>query len=174
MTYIAAPLNNHLAHELDRLGVPFIRTGAEPASPASLPPASLLAGLAASDEARLRLALIPLLLVHPEFAPYAPETAAQLPPPAHLRFACYYTAAVLLQQLQAERIQHLLGNAAPLPDLFSAELGVPTAGAPAERLAALAARHATLSGEPINWLGTYQHAAERLLRHGERLRGWTG
>lgn len=167
------PFTNHtLAQELDRLGVPFVRTesGAVPATP--IPPETLLAGLAASDEARLRLALIPLLLVHPEYAPHASEAAAQLSPAARLLFICYYTAAMLLQQLHAGRIRQLLGEPRPLPDLFATELGIPTVGPLHQRLTTLAARQAHLSGDAINWLGTYQHGAERLLVHLEKQRLW--
>lgn len=166
--------NNHLAHELNRLGVPFVRTEAAAASVAPIPPATLLAGLAASDEARLRLALIPLLLVLPEYAVHAPEAAAQLSPASRLVFVCYYTAAMLLQQLHAGRIRQLLGETSPLPDLFAAELGVPIVGLPTQRLTMLAARHAALGGDNINWLGTYHHGAERLFVYLEKAARWPG
>lgn len=161
--------NNHLVHDLDRLGIPFVRTEAEPASAAPIPPVTLLAGLAASDEARLRLALIPLLLVHPEYAAHATEAAAQLSPAARLVFICYYTAAMLLQQIHAERLQTLIGPRPSLPDHFSDELGLTKTGPPFQRLQRLAVRHTVLSNYPINWLGTYQHGAERLLVHLEKI-----
>lgn len=166
--------DDHLAHELHRLGVPFVRTEADNTPPAPIPPEDLLLGLATSDEARLRLALIPLLLVHPDYAVHAPHVATQLAPPARLLFICYYTAALLLQQLHTGRLQTFFGPAAPLPDLFSTELGLPTVGTPAQRLAILAARQAALSGEPINWLGTYHHGAERLFTHLEKAALWPG
>jgi hypothetical protein len=51
-----------LVAALDSLGVPFLR-GAS-GSAVTLEPVALLAALVASNEARLRLALIPLLLAH--------------------------------------------------------------------------------------------------------------
>jgi hypothetical protein len=165
--------NERLAHELGRLGVPFVRSQASDRPPVPIQPADFLAGLAASDEARLRLALIPLLLIHAEYAVHAPDVAAQLESPPRLCFICYYTAALLLQRLHADRLQTLVGPQPPLPDHFSHDLGLPTASQPHQRLQLLAARHAALSGYPINWLGTYQHGAERLFKHLEKARLWT-
>lgn len=166
--------SDHLAYELGRLGVPFVRSETGAALPTSIPPAQLLAALAASDEARLRLALIPLFLMHPDYAAHAPEVAVQLAPVPRLLFRCYYTAAMLLQQIHAERLHSIVGPLVALPDLFSSELGLPQVGRPLDRLQLLAVRHASLSGYPINWLGTYQHAAERLLTHMEKAAQWTG
>jgi hypothetical protein len=61
---LAQPTVANLAAELIRLEVLFLRSRTPGAQAMQLPPAMLLAGLAASDEARLRLALIPFLLAH--------------------------------------------------------------------------------------------------------------
>jgi len=143
-----------LSRALSALGINFIM-GSD-GRPTSLrkQPARLLAALAASDEARLRLSLIPLFLQHPEFAAYVPQAAELLAPPARLTLECYYSAAVWLGQEQ----QILL------PDLLSRELGIIVTNDPVENLRRLAQRHAELSGIKINWLGTYQHAAQVWLK----------
>ena len=70
------PTEAALAAELDRLGVPFVAAGAGDVLPSPLPAAELVAALAGSREARLRLALIPLFITR---APGADErSAAQL------------------------------------------------------------------------------------------------
>jgi len=51
-----------------------------------------------------------------------------------------------------------------LPDLFSKDLGLSLLPNPEENLKALATRQQELSGKHINWLGTYQHAADIWLR----------
>ncbi|MCX6048717.1 MAG: hypothetical protein NT075_26745 [Chloroflexi bacterium] len=125
-----------------------------------------------SHEARLRLALIPLLLQYPAFAVYTRSVAEQLPQPAQLVLKCYYTAAQLLQQKYLIRLEALFGQSTPLPDLFTAELGLPTWQNPEAGLQALAERQRNLSERAINWLGTYEHGAQRLLTHQARRQAW--
>ena len=113
-----------LAETLDALEVPFI-AGVSHLMTMQMPqPAVLMASLAASEEARLRLALIPLLLRHPEFALNAWAALRQMTPAVQTGFKCYYTAAVFLQQKYRERLNALLGDTEPLSDLFSTELGL--------------------------------------------------
>ena len=112
----------------------------------------------------MRLALIPLLLRHPEFAVYARTALRQITPTVQIGFKCYYTAAVLLQQKYQERLHALLGDTEPLPDLFSAELGLLGYSNPDDGLRTLADRQKALTGRSINWQGTYEHGAQRLLR----------
>ncbi|MCB0183192.1 MAG: hypothetical protein KDE31_02950 [Caldilineaceae bacterium] len=132
----------------------------------------LLRQLALSEEARLRLALIPVLLRHPEFAPIVSQVAVQLPASAQLVLKCYYSAAQLLQQKYRQRLHALFGDSPTLPDLFAAELGLPEFTDPDHGLQRLAERHRQLSGRMINWLGTYEHGAQRLLIHCERKALW--
>ena len=63
----------------------------------------LIAELAKSNEARLRLALIPLFLKHPEFAAHVRKTATSLNKTARTTLQCYYSAAVCLQQKYRSR-----------------------------------------------------------------------
>jgi hypothetical protein len=155
-----------LAAELNRLGVPFVR-GATRATVAAQP-AALLANLASSPEARLRAAIIPLLLWRPRLASAAPVAVDRLSPDAQTVLKCYYTAALLLQSKYAGRLAALHAEDLPLTDYFSHQLGLMRSGRCDLRLAALARRQAALSGEAINWLGTYEHAADSFLSRQER------
>jgi hypothetical protein len=125
---------------------------------------SLISGLARSEEARLRLALIPLFLEYPDFATHARQAADRLPGPARLTMQCYYTAAMLLQELHRAELAVHLGKQVVLPDLFSRDLAIPEEGEPGLRLEELARRHQALSGVTANWLGTYRHAAKTWLK----------
>lgn len=157
-----------LAAELQRLGVCFLLSPALPAPDPPLDHASLLSGLAASPEARLRQALIPLLLWRPNLAHYATQAEPFLSARPRLFLHCYYTAALLLQQLYAPRLRTLGAGESALPDLFSSRLGLSPDGDPLQRLARLAQCQTLLSGEQANWLGTYHHAALTFIRHREQ------
>ena len=150
-----------LANALHTLGVKFIMGGHEDESHLGRQPVRLLAALAESKESRLRLALIPLFLEHPEFAGHVRMVAKKLDTAARLTLQCYYTAAVWLgKQYQPHKKL--------LPDYFSKELNLSPTDNPAENLRALAKRHQELSGTRVNWLGTYRHAAQRWLTQASR------
>ncbi|MBN1139305.1 MAG: hypothetical protein JXM73_22200 [Anaerolineae bacterium] len=175
-------LNELLVIELDELGVHFLRrAGAASALPAaqsqsSMPsgpstPARLLTLLASSQEARLRLAIIPLLFHRPDFAEHLGD-AMPLAAPARLTLKCYATAAFYLQRKCRARLARLGESRARLPDLFSADLGLTMCSDPDAGLSRLARRHAELSGKPINWLGTYERAARQWVAILERRQRW--
>jgi len=151
-----------LVAALDNLGVPFLRGASSPV--VAVEPRVLLAALAASNEARLRLALIPLLLAHPEFSVHAVAALQQLPPSAALMLRCHYTAAYWLQIKYRVRITTSLGATHSLPDLFSAELNLPESTDPDAALHALALRQRELTGLALNWRGAYEHAVQNWLR----------
>lgn len=156
--------NEQMTNALYSLGVRFLLGGKpDPAPPL---PAQLIAALAESPEARLRLALIPLFLEHPEWAVHASRVAARLAPPARLTLQCYYTAAVDFARLYRPHIVPLKGEILSLPDLFSDELGLPGTeeSDPAFHLQALAQRHQLMTGQRVNWLGTYHHAVQTWLK----------
>lgn len=170
---LAPATSAQLASALQRLGVRFLFSPLSPLADAPLDSASLIAGLATSPEARLRQALIPLLLWRPDLAHYASEVEPLLPPrPSHF-LQCYYTAAMLLQIMYAPSLRLLGAGEQALPDLFSSLLDLPQAGDIHQRLARLAQRQAQLSGEQANWLGTYQHAASTFIHHLEREAVWS-
>lgn len=143
---------SELIDALDTLGVLFLRGGS--GIPKTLAPDALMAALATSPEARLRVALIPLLLAHPEFAENATEALQVLPSDAALVLRCYYTAAHWLQAKYRTRIATLCGDQPALPDLFGEELGLLGESRPDSALRSLARCQQKLSGREINWLGT--------------------
>lgn len=159
-----------LIDALDTLGIPFLRGGSGVTTP--IEPAELVAALARSPEARLRLALIPLLLAHPEFSWSVVAALAQAAPDAAITLRCYYTAAYWLQQKYWRRLTAALGVTPRLPDLFRAELGMSTYADPDVALDALAARQQVLSGRVLNWFGTYEHAVQSWLHQLEQRILW--
>ena len=163
---------DELVGALDALDVPFLVGGVQNATASALAPAELFAGLAQSSEARVRSAIIPLLLRHPELADAARTAAARLPDDSRQTLELFYTAALLLQRKYAERLAPLFGAQPVLPDLFSKSLGLRLTQDPAESLQRLAKRHAQLTGLDLNWIATYEHAAERLIKHFENQERW--
>jgi hypothetical protein len=134
-----------------------------------LPPANLIAALAQSESARVRLSLIPVFLRHPEFAAEAEKAdEALLTGSNRLALRFYYTAALILQGKYWDRLNNLLNGQTRLPDLFSKKIGVVINEDHNESLSNLSKCHQILSGHFINWLGTYEHAAERLIKHMEK------
>jgi hypothetical protein len=146
---------DQLVAELWALDVRFI-LGDPLGRPPVIPPTRLIAALVESHEARLQLSLIPLFLRHPEFAIHASEAAQILNPAPQLILKCFYSAAVWLEQKYLFRKE--------LPDLFSEELGLTPVTDLDENLHALAKRQHELSGSHVNWLGTYEHAADVWLK----------
>ncbi len=146
---------NQLVSELWARDVRFI-LGSPSGLPPAIPPVRLIAALAESHEARLQLSLIPFFLRHPELFVHASAAAKKLNPEPQLILKCFYSAAVWLE------IKYL--SKKELPDLFSEELGLTPTTDPDENLRALAKRHQELSGSRVNWLGTYEHAADVWLK----------
>jgi hypothetical protein len=149
---------DQLANALRALGVNFLGGGAEAEESMPTQPARLIVALAESDEARLRLSLIPVFLEHPEIAALVREAAKGLAASARLTLRCYYSAAVFLQKKYRTPLRKLLGEQPQLVDHFSMELGLQTTDDPDRNLQMLALRHQELSGIQVNWLGTYEHA----------------
>lgn len=153
-----------LAAELGRLGIALVSFSAEDRHYPPPAPDLLLASLATSDEARLRMALIPIFLACPDYARPVAEVADGLCGLARVTLICYYTAAMLLQRKYARRLARLGIEHAPLPNVFSRELNLPPSDDVDSSLAHLAERHAQLSGQSLNWRGTYEQAVNRYLQ----------
>jgi len=164
---------DELIGALNALGVHFLAGGESVVPFPALPPARLLAALAQQTDARLRLAIVALLLWRPELARAIPEATAYLAEPALTTLKLFYTAAALLQQEYAAQLHDLLGQWEPLPDLFSEELQIPPADSTEVRLKRLGECHRSLSGLAANWIGTYKYAAERLIKRLEWEAQWT-
>ncbi len=160
MSQASVVSGTQLTNALHVLGIKFILGGNDHDRSLHKRPARLIAALASSREGRLRLALIPLFLEHPEFAGFVCSVTASLNPSARLTLQFYYSAAVWLQQKYRARLESDFDSKPSLPDYFSHELGIQkNALDPQANLVMLAERQRVLSGENINWLGTYQHAA---------------
>jgi len=157
MQHPSTTTGDQLTNALQALGVKFVLGRQSDDESLHKQPARLIAALAESREARLRLSLIPLFLEHPEFAAHVQAVARDLVPPARLTLQCYYSAATWLGQ------KHLPRRIS-LPDLFSKELDLALTDDPEKNLRTLAKRHQELSGAHVNWLGTYQHAARVWLK----------
>jgi hypothetical protein len=165
MKQASSPTGEQLANALQSLGLEFIMNGQkEPGESLSEQPAELIRALAQSQEARLRLSLIPLFLEHPEFSAHVAKVARQLRSNALLTLKCYYSAAVFLQQKYHDPLNRLLGRKNILPDLFSIDLGLEVSANAEDSLKSLAKRHQARSHTHINWLGTYEHAIKVWLK----------
>jgi len=149
-----------LANALRFLGVNFVATDQEITESIHKHPSKLIKALAQSEEARLRLSLIPLFLDHPEFARYAPKIANSLNNSERLTLQCYYTAAMFLQK----KFSSLVEIKQQLPDLFSTNLNIEHNSDLDICLTNLSVRHQILSQTSVNWLGTYQHAGQIWIR----------
>jgi hypothetical protein len=143
MKHVSTNTGDQLVNALHAVGINFLMGGKGTDNSLYKQPARLIAELAQSGEARLRLSLIPLFLEHPEYT-------------SHVQ--CYYSAAVWL----AKKYQP---KGAPLPDHFSKDLNITPVENPEENLRTLAKRHKELSGSYVNWFATYQHA-EQVWRKG--------
>ena len=167
--------NDELVDKLNALGVYFLHGGDEvrPENDTEIDPKLLLTGLTTSNEARMRLALIPLLLQRPDYAESVTLVLPHLSEEASITIRCYYTAAVFLQKEYYARLEKLVSHGQELPDLFSQELGLSVDDYdPQKTLKGLANCHAKLSGLAINWLGTYHHAVQQYLRFVEHRQLW--
>ena len=161
-----------LVSELNRYGLRFMRGTGDLGSEPQLSPVELMVALTDQPEARLRLALIPLLLVRPQLATSISAALARLDPPAQLTLKFFYTAAVFLQQIHAARLSPHISRIENLPDLFSSELGVAQSGTLEDRLHQLGRQHRARTGQFVNWVGTYQSGAAHLLRQLEQEALW--
>jgi hypothetical protein len=165
MTTQSMSSDDQLVSELWARDVRFLMGNQSSAAPL-LAPANLIASLSQSANARVRLSLIPLFLRHPELSAEVQNADNLLSLHTHNRnvLCFYYTAAVFLQRKYQQQLLLLLGVQPQLPDLFSKILGVPSQEDSNQALEQLAKRHQTLSGQFVNWLGTYEHAAEVWLK----------
>jgi len=163
-----------LVAELELLGVRYLSRQTTYQAHARRDPATLLADLIRQPSARVRGAMIAVLLAHPVFAEVIPSALERLEVAEQLTLKLFYMAAVLIQQKHAERFRRFVAsNWRWLPDLFSGELGLPFTGPPDDRLAALGHAHARLTNTVLNWRGTYESVAEHLLRRWELERRWS-
>lgn len=162
-----------LVAELELLGIHYLSRQTNYHAEFTRPPADLLASLVQQPSARVRGALIAVLLAHPEFADAMREALKHRSAQEQISLCFFYTAAMLLQQMYAETIQQQLGvRWRWLPDLFSGELNLPSDGTPQERLMRLGQLQQQRTCTFVNWAGTYQDVARRLLRQWKLEKTW--
>jgi len=158
---------------MHRLGVHFVIGECIPGPNDPLSTIELMAGLAAHKDARVRLALIPLLLQHPEFAIDAPKALELLDDSQKMIFKLYYTAAYLLQLAYKDKLIDFIATYQGIQDYFSEELDISEGGTAQDRLRQLAKRHQEFAKMAVNWYGTYQNTAERVLVRMQKERDWS-
>ncbi len=162
--------DEQLVVELHRLGVEhLVRLQPElPCTP--LLPSDLIAALAAHPQARFRSSLILLFLRRPTYSRFVTEALTRLNATAAVTLRLYYQAAVYLRPELENDLRQYSDDVAPLPDLFSAELGLPAPGnLPADdALTALGDLHRRVSGRAYNWAGSYRQHLPLFLRQLKR------
>ncbi len=157
--------------ELELLGVRYLSRRTSERARHVRPPDALLADLVRQPSARVRAATIAVLLAHPEYAAGVSHALERLPPAEQQTLRIFYTAAVLLQQEHAERLQHYV-PVQHLPNRFATDLGLSATAPPSEQLTALGQRHRQQTQAVVNWVGTYEDVARHLLRSWELEARW--
>ena len=155
-----------LVAELELLGIRYLSRHTSDRAERVRPPDILLADLVRQPSARVRAAVIAVLLAHPEYAEAMPAALKRLQPAERRTLRLFYTAAVLLQREYAEQLRAFVAEQW-LPDRFAADLGLPDAASPRERLVALGRQHRQQAQAYVNWVGTYENVVRRLLRSWE-------
>ncbi len=162
-----------LVAELERLDIRYLSRQSGDAGAQVRPPATLLADLMRQPSARVREAVIAVLLAHPAYAQAVPAALAQLSAPEQLALRFFYSASVLLQRQYADVLRPYVAERWQwLPDLFSQELGVTLQGAPQERLVWLGVAHRARTRSAVNWTGTYDNVARKLVRRWRLEQQW--
>ncbi len=133
------------------------------------PPDQILANLVRQPSSRVRGALIPLLLSHPEYQNAIFQARSHLRGPRRRLLELFYTAAMFLQRKHQRCLIKMQGETfRVLIDLFSKSLGIPAGLSPEESLARLAVRHEEISGLHANWVGTYESAFQHWFRYHQK------
>jgi hypothetical protein len=164
--------DDQLIAELNRLEVHFLNQGEIARLQLPLTAAELLAGLACSANARVRLAIIPLLLHHPSVAYDVMQAVEALEGSDKNTLMLFYMAALFLQAKYRKQLDALIGTSEPLPDLFAASLQLIFTSDLDMALQMLGERHRSLTGLKANWVGTYEHTAERMIKRLENEARW--
>ena len=115
-----------LVAELRQLGVTYLAPSDAVASTMLPSNDALLAAILDQSDFRLKLALIPLLIRHPDWAQTVQSLVDRLDASLALELQTLYTAAVYLQRLWKTRLGFYLTQPTLLPDLYSQTLGLPS------------------------------------------------
>lgn len=106
-------------------GISYLAPGDAVAGEAPDSDEKLLCALLHQEDSRLRLAIVPLLLRHPEISASVPDLAVSLDEATLLELQTLYMAAVYLQRNWRSRLSIYLDEITLLPDLFSQQMGLP-------------------------------------------------
>lgn len=165
-----------LVAELDLLGIHYLSRQTSYRATSVRAPAALLADLVQQPSARVRAAVIALLLSHPEYAEAVPAALERLGPEDRVLLQSFYMAAVLLQREHADRLRTFLASRwkwLPALPQAAAEFDLPIGGSPRESLAALGRQHRQKGRRTVNWVGTYEQVVGQLLRQWEAEARWS-
>ncbi len=153
-----------LVAELSLLGIRYLSRQSRYQANRVRSPEALLADLVQQPSARVRAAVIAVLLSRPGYAEGVPAALERLSSRDRLTLQSFYVAAVLLQQEYADRLRPFAGEHWQwLPDFLSEELGLPVEGAPRERLKLLDRELRRRTQTAVNWVGTYEQVVQKLL-----------
>ena len=160
--------------ELELLGIRYLSRQTSYSAKAARPPENLLADLVQQPSARVRSAVIAVLLAHPEYADAVPTALLNLSVREQWTLRLFYMAAVLMQSAFAESLRkYLAGRGKMLPPLFAEEMGVSIEGDPHQELILLGREHQRRTQMVVNWVGTYEDVTRRLLRQWEMEQQWS-
>jgi hypothetical protein len=121
------PSRETLVAQLGQQGVTYLAPSDAVAREAIPSEDALLVALLEQHDSRLRLALIHLLIRHPDLAGRVSHLVDQLDPTLAVELKTLYMAAVYLQRLWKTRLGFYLDTTTLLPDLFSQQLALPPA-----------------------------------------------
>lgn len=157
-----------IAFALIQHDVPHLRVPDDAASTQSprqrIEPVTLIRQLAAHSDTRVREALIPLFLRHPEYHRFVPEAEEGLDARCAQTLRHLYTAAVYLQHLWHSCLNLYLGPFPDLPNYFGENdfgLSSPQIHWGEAGLRQLAARFEKETH--VDWLSVYESAISRFL-----------
>ena len=145
-----------LVAALREWGVRFLAPSDARSLPEPLAPEELISRLAGHSDPRLRLALVPLFILHPELTNLLPLISQPLA--GHENLMKLYTAAACLQRMWSIRLGFYLRNVHLLPDLYSVKLGLP----PADALGGKHCLYALAERETFSQLSAYEGVIEML------------
>ena len=164
--------DDELVTELNARGVCFLSGGDSVRPQPLLSTIELLVGLAQSSDARVRMAIIPFMLVYPALAYEAENATTILHGSAKTTLMLHYTVALLLQKKYRKRLESLLGTGKFLPNLFATELQIVIAEDLEYCLRLLEERQCAMQGYHTNCVGAYEHAVERIIKRLECEAQW--
>ena len=113
-------LRETLVAKLRERGITYLAPSDVVATESMASPDAPLVALLEQPDSRLQLAVIPLLLRHPELASRVPLLVTRIEPRLAIELQTLYMAAVCLQRLWKTRLGFYLDTSILLPDLFRA------------------------------------------------------